>query len=257
MRLVEAEGRKIGVFHFRAASSTRSRIAARTTTARSPRVSSTPASCTVECPRHGSLFDLRTGKPKSLPAYQTGRHLRRPCRSRRSEIGALRIEMTPTRDSDSADDCVRQAADRGRVRPQGHRLRLQGEVRLLRSRDRLRLQGPQGPQPRADRVDLRVQVRAAVDARLPPQGLRALREPPDPAMGRRPQPDRLRGHPLLRPRLREEASAAGTRSPRTSRTRSTSSASPRRSASSSPASGLSTRASRSTTRSTRSSRPRA
>ena len=27
------------------------------------------ASCTVECPRHGSLFDLRTGKPKSLPAY--------------------------------------------------------------------------------------------------------------------------------------------------------------------------------------------
>ena len=27
-------------------------------------------SCTVECPRHGSLFDLRTGRPKSLPAYQ-------------------------------------------------------------------------------------------------------------------------------------------------------------------------------------------
>jgi 3-phenylpropionate/trans-cinnamate dioxygenase ferredoxin component len=27
------------------------------------------ASCTVECPRHGSLFDLRTGRPKSLPAY--------------------------------------------------------------------------------------------------------------------------------------------------------------------------------------------
>jgi 3-phenylpropionate/trans-cinnamate dioxygenase ferredoxin subunit len=27
------------------------------------------ASCTVECPRHGSLFDLRTGKPLNLPAY--------------------------------------------------------------------------------------------------------------------------------------------------------------------------------------------
>ncbi len=27
------------------------------------------ASCTVECPRHGSLFDLRSGRPKSLPAY--------------------------------------------------------------------------------------------------------------------------------------------------------------------------------------------
>jgi 3-phenylpropionate/trans-cinnamate dioxygenase ferredoxin subunit len=25
--------------------------------------------CTVECPRHGSLFDLRTGVPRTLPAY--------------------------------------------------------------------------------------------------------------------------------------------------------------------------------------------
>ena len=25
--------------------------------------------CTVECPRHGSRFDLRTGKPLTLPAY--------------------------------------------------------------------------------------------------------------------------------------------------------------------------------------------
>jgi 3-phenylpropionate/trans-cinnamate dioxygenase ferredoxin component len=28
-----------------------------------------PAACTVECPRHGSLFDLRTGKALTLPAY--------------------------------------------------------------------------------------------------------------------------------------------------------------------------------------------
>jgi 3-phenylpropionate/trans-cinnamate dioxygenase ferredoxin component len=27
------------------------------------------ATCTVECPRHGSTFDLRTGKPRTLPAY--------------------------------------------------------------------------------------------------------------------------------------------------------------------------------------------
>jgi 3-phenylpropionate/trans-cinnamate dioxygenase ferredoxin subunit len=27
------------------------------------------ASCTVECPRHGSLFDLRSGRPKTLPAF--------------------------------------------------------------------------------------------------------------------------------------------------------------------------------------------
>lgn len=25
--------------------------------------------CTVECPRHGARFDLRTGKPLNLPAY--------------------------------------------------------------------------------------------------------------------------------------------------------------------------------------------
>jgi 3-phenylpropionate/trans-cinnamate dioxygenase ferredoxin component len=25
--------------------------------------------CVVECPRHGSEFDLRTGKPLNLPAY--------------------------------------------------------------------------------------------------------------------------------------------------------------------------------------------
>jgi 3-phenylpropionate/trans-cinnamate dioxygenase ferredoxin subunit len=28
------------------------------------------AACTIECPRHGSLFDLRTGKPLNLPAYE-------------------------------------------------------------------------------------------------------------------------------------------------------------------------------------------
>jgi 3-phenylpropionate/trans-cinnamate dioxygenase ferredoxin subunit len=28
-----------------------------------------PDACTVECPRHGSLFDLRSGRPKTLPAF--------------------------------------------------------------------------------------------------------------------------------------------------------------------------------------------
>jgi 3-phenylpropionate/trans-cinnamate dioxygenase ferredoxin subunit len=28
------------------------------------------ATCTIECPRHGSLFDLRTGRPTTLPAYE-------------------------------------------------------------------------------------------------------------------------------------------------------------------------------------------
>ena len=26
--------------------------------------------CTLECPRHGSRFDLRTGRPLTLPAYE-------------------------------------------------------------------------------------------------------------------------------------------------------------------------------------------
>jgi len=29
-----------------------------------------PARCAVECPRHGSWFDLRTGRPLNLPAYE-------------------------------------------------------------------------------------------------------------------------------------------------------------------------------------------
>lgn len=28
-----------------------------------------PERCTIECPRHGSRFDLRTGTPRTLPAY--------------------------------------------------------------------------------------------------------------------------------------------------------------------------------------------
>ena len=27
--------------------------------------------CAVECPRHGALFDLKSGKPLTLPAYQS------------------------------------------------------------------------------------------------------------------------------------------------------------------------------------------
>jgi len=29
-----------------------------------------PRACTVECPRHGAIFDLKTGRPKTLPAYE-------------------------------------------------------------------------------------------------------------------------------------------------------------------------------------------
>ncbi len=70
MRLVEAAGRKIGVF--RCADGVLSAIEDRCSHDDGPLAEGEfdAAACTVECPRHGSLFDLRTGKPKTLPAYQ-------------------------------------------------------------------------------------------------------------------------------------------------------------------------------------------
>ena len=117
---------------------------------------------------------------------------------------------------------------------------------------------PKGLDARARRADLRVQERAAVDARLPPEGARALPRAPAADLGLADAGrGRLRQHPLLRARLREVLDARGTTSPTTSRTRSTSSASPRPSASSSPASAPSTSPRSSTTRCARTSRSRA
>jgi 3-phenylpropionate/trans-cinnamate dioxygenase ferredoxin component len=70
MRLAEDEaGRKIGVFH--CVGGEMFAIEDRCSHDDGPLAEGEfdQASCTVECPRHGSLFDLRTGKPKSLPAY--------------------------------------------------------------------------------------------------------------------------------------------------------------------------------------------
>ena len=70
MRLVEADGRKIGVF--RCADDELYAIEDRCSHDDGPLAEGEfdPGSCTVECPRHGSLFDLRTGRPRTLPAYQ-------------------------------------------------------------------------------------------------------------------------------------------------------------------------------------------
>jgi 3-phenylpropionate/trans-cinnamate dioxygenase ferredoxin subunit len=70
MRLVEADGVKIGVFH--CPGGELHAIEDRCSHDDGPLAEGEfdPTSCTVECPRHGSLFDLRTGKPKSLPAYR-------------------------------------------------------------------------------------------------------------------------------------------------------------------------------------------
>ena len=51
-----------------ATTSTPSATAARTPTSRWPRARSTPSERTIECWKHGSQFDLRTGEPLSLPA---------------------------------------------------------------------------------------------------------------------------------------------------------------------------------------------
>ena len=67
-RLVELEDLEIGVFNCNGRC-TRSRTAARTTTASCVDGEFDPDECAVECPRHGSGFDLRTGNPLNLPAY--------------------------------------------------------------------------------------------------------------------------------------------------------------------------------------------
>jgi 3-phenylpropionate/trans-cinnamate dioxygenase ferredoxin subunit len=70
MKLIDADGRKIGVFHCEDGGLYA--IEDRCSHDDGPLAEGEfdPASCTVECPRHGSLFDLQTGKPKTLPAYR-------------------------------------------------------------------------------------------------------------------------------------------------------------------------------------------
>jgi 3-phenylpropionate/trans-cinnamate dioxygenase ferredoxin subunit len=69
MRLVEVEGRKIGVFNCDGALHA---IEDRCSHDDGPLAEGEfdAATCTVECPRHGSLFDLSTGRPKTLPAFK-------------------------------------------------------------------------------------------------------------------------------------------------------------------------------------------
>ena len=69
MRLVDVDGRKIGVFH--CGDGELRAIEDRCSHDDGPLAEGPfdPDSCTVECPRHGSLFDLNTGRPRTLPAY--------------------------------------------------------------------------------------------------------------------------------------------------------------------------------------------
>ncbi len=68
VRLVEWEDLEIGVFN---CAGTVYAIEDRCSHDDGPLVEGTldQDRCTIECPRHGSLFDLPTGKPLTLPAY--------------------------------------------------------------------------------------------------------------------------------------------------------------------------------------------
>ena len=68
MRLVEWEDLEIGVFN---CAGTVYAIEDRCSHDDGPLVEGEldQENCTIECPRHGSLFDLKTGKPLTLPAY--------------------------------------------------------------------------------------------------------------------------------------------------------------------------------------------
>jgi 3-phenylpropionate/trans-cinnamate dioxygenase ferredoxin component len=67
-RLVEWEDLEIGVFN---CAGTLYAIEDRCSHDNGPLVEGEldEEACTIECPRHGSLFDLKTGQPKTLPAY--------------------------------------------------------------------------------------------------------------------------------------------------------------------------------------------
>ena len=69
MRLVEHDDLEIGVFN---CAGTIYAIEDRCSHDDGPLVEGTldQERCVVECPRHGSLFDLKSGKPLTLPAYQ-------------------------------------------------------------------------------------------------------------------------------------------------------------------------------------------
>jgi 3-phenylpropionate/trans-cinnamate dioxygenase ferredoxin subunit len=69
MRLVEVDGRKIGVFN---CAGSLHAIEDRCSHDDGPLCEGDwdEETCRVVCPRHGSAFDLESGQPLSLPAYE-------------------------------------------------------------------------------------------------------------------------------------------------------------------------------------------
>ena len=87
VRLVEVDGIKIGVFN---AGGELFAIEDRCSHDDGPLAEGEfdPDACTVECPRHGSLFDLSSGRPKTLPAFTPVETF-----EVRAENGEIRLEV--------------------------------------------------------------------------------------------------------------------------------------------------------------------
>ena len=199
-------------FAARTASSTRSRIGAPTTTGRSRRASSTrpPARSSV----HGTARCSTSAAAGRRRSRRSSRSDTFAARVEDGEVEAGGLELSPWLHPETQT-------------PPGSPKELTEEERALKGigsdyaerfgfhdpETDYAYKAPKGFSREVVESISSVQGRAGVDARVPAQGPRPLHAAPDPDLGRQPRPDRLRQHPLLRPRLGEEQPQLG-RGPR-------------------------------------------
>ena len=202
-RLVEWEDLEIGVFN---CAGTVYAIEDRCTHDDGPLVEGVfdPQACTIECPRHGSLFDLTNGKPKTCPPTFRSTPLRCSSRTTRSSWRW-------------SNGHSRHHHQRGRAEQRGAAgINADYTERYgFHDAENYLYKAPKGLTAELVGQDLGVQVRAPVDARLPHQGAGVLPGPPDAHLGLADAGrGRLRRHPLLRARLRARRALLGRRARR-------------------------------------------
>ena len=163
-------------------------------------------------PRHGRARDhalpadpqLRDAGPRARLRGRTGRRLGR--RRARAPARGRGLRGLHPRRCRGRRGRVRHEPERDRDRSR-HPRRLR--LRLARRRRLDDLQGAEGPHARAARRHLRPQVRARLDAAVPPPVARLLPRAADAGLGRRPLRHRLRQHPLLLEADREAGGQVG------------------------------------------------
>ncbi len=148
---------------------------------------------------------LRLGPPRSTPTppgTRTSWRPRRRGKARRSRPPAESATHPP--DNRHTPHATRLSAFYGRIIHHGDRSEPPGcghqgrvQVRVPRLGRELRVQERQGADARDRLPDLGDEERAAVDARLPPQGAGGLPPEADAHLGRRPLRAELRRYPLL------------------------------------------------------------